>query len=55
MRIVPGAGVVGVALGSAIAQTTAVVFWWVVAGPWYFAWDYRVILQIGLRSPHRQV
>ena len=33
----------GVALGSAIAQTVAVVFWWLVAGPWYFAWDYRVI------------
>ena len=33
----------GVAAGSAIAQTSAVVFWWVVAGPWYFAWDYRVI------------
>jgi len=43
MRIVPGAAVIGVALGSAIAQTTAVVYWWLVAGPWYFAWDYRVV------------
>ena len=43
MRIIPGAAVVGVAVGSAIAQTAAVVYWWLVVGPWYFAWDYRVI------------
>jgi hypothetical protein len=43
MRIVPGAAAIGVSAGSAVAQTAAVVFWWVVAGPWYFAVNYYVI------------
>ncbi|TXK19019.1 hypothetical protein [Homoserinibacter sp. GY 40078] len=43
MRISPGAAVAGVAVGSALAQATAVTWWWLTAGPWYFAYDYIVI------------
>lgn len=37
MRIAPGAAALGVAIGSAVAQTTTVVLHWITIGPHYYA------------------